>query len=59
MVAACDDTFLQEAVAGKSWQTAAGLWVGATLSELKRMCPTARHGGDRWALLPYGSKIGE
>lgn len=54
----CGDTFLQVAYLGRSWQTAAGLRVGASLATLRRIYRHARHAYGRWALLPYASPIG-
>lgn len=54
----CGDTFLQVAYLGRSWQTAAGLRVGASLATLRRIYRHARHVYGRWALLPYASPIG-
>lgn len=54
----CGDTFLQVAYLGRSWQTKAGLKVGASLTTLRRIYRHARHAYGRWALLPYASPIG-
>ena len=44
---ACGDTFLQVAYLGRSWQTAAGLRVGATVSQLEKIYHRARREGNR------------
>ena len=54
----CSDTYLQFAYLGKSWQTKAGLKVGASLATLRRIYRHARHAYGKWALLPYASPIG-
>lgn len=56
--AACQSTVLQDALAGRSWRTAAGLNVGDTLARLKHLYRHAVRVGGRWALLPYPPPFG-